>query len=155
LAVTLVADVVAWTVIGIVVGYTMHRWPTGRLERDGPVTRIRPFEQEGRLYVRLGIRRWKDRLPEAGALFRGGVSKRSTGGPEAFDRFVVETRRAELTHWWVLAAAPLFALWNPWPLTAVMVAYAIVANVPCIAIQRYNRARLGRIGRRSSARRRP
>ena len=54
------------------------------------------------------------------------------------ERFVVETRRAEATHWLVLAAGPFFVLWNPWGLALVMVAYAVVANVPCLLIQRYN-----------------
>ncbi len=139
------ADVVAWSVIGVVVGYAMHRLPPRRLERDTWLTRLRAAETDGRLYARLRVRRWKDRLPDAGEVFPGGVSKRTTGGPAGYERFVVETRRAELTHWGVLGAAPLFALWNPWPLTLVMWAYAVVANVPCIVVQRFNRARLQRL----------
>jgi glycosyl-4,4'-diaponeurosporenoate acyltransferase len=61
------------------------------------------------------------------------------------ERFAVETRRAELTHWLILAASPWFFLWNPWWLGLAMVGYGIIANVPCLAIQRYNRARLLRM----------
>jgi glycosyl-4,4'-diaponeurosporenoate acyltransferase len=45
--------------------------------------RIRGFETGGRFYERwLKIKRWKDRLPEAGAIFRGGVSKRHVGAAD-------------------------------------------------------------------------
>jgi glycosyl-4,4'-diaponeurosporenoate acyltransferase len=150
---TLVVDVAAWAVIGVAVGYAMHRTPLGRLDHDTRLTRLRRWETGGRAYERIGIRRWKDRLPELGGLFAGGVSKRSTGGRSRLERFAAETRRAEYTHWFVMAPAPLFVLWNPWPLTLVMWTYALVANVPCLVIQRYNRARLTRIAERTTARR--
>ena len=77
------------------------------------------------------------------ALFPGGISKRHL--PDSLEVFVRETRRAELAHWWALAAGPVFALWNP-PLGVVlMVLYGIVVNAPFIAIQRYNRARAQRL----------
>lgn len=150
---TLVVDVVAWAVIGVAVGYGMHRLPLERLDHDTWLTRPRAFERQGRVYERLGIRRWKDRTPELGGLFAGGVSKRSSGGRSRLQRFAAETRRAEYTHWLVMAAGPLFVLWNPWWLALVMVAYAVVANLPCLVIQRYNRARIDRIAVRATARR--
>ena len=55
--------------------------------------------------------------------------------------FVRETRRAELAHWWALFCGPLFLLWNP-PLAAVLlVTYGVLANLPFVLIQRYNRFR--------------
>ena len=38
----------------------------------------------------------------------------------------------------------------PWWLGIAMAGYAVVANVPCILVQRYNRARLERMLTRSS-----
>jgi glycosyl-4,4'-diaponeurosporenoate acyltransferase len=143
-----VLDVVAWAVIHSVSGYAVHRLPVRKLQRDGWLFRVRSFERDGRFYVhRLQIKRWKDRLPEAGALFPGGVSKRhvpaaANGGLE---RFVVETRRAELGHWLALVPAPLFALWNPAGVAVLMVVYGVGVNLPFIAIQRYNRARAARV----------
>ena len=142
---TVVLDVAVWGAWSTVCGLIAWRYPTPRLATDGWLTRIRPFERGGRLYDKVGIRRWKDRTPEAGALFPGGRSKRSSGGRSQLARFAIETRRAELTHWWVMAAGPLFVLWNPLPLAAVMVLYAAAANLPCILIQRFNRARVMRL----------
>ncbi len=152
LGLTILVDVAAWTIVGVGVGYGMHRVSLSRLDHDTWLTRPRAFERQGRAYERLGIRRWKDRTPELGGLFAGGVSKRSSGGRSRLDRFAAETRRAEYTHWLVMAAAPFFALWNPWFLTVAMVVYALVANLPCLMIQRYNRARITRIAERVTVR---
>lgn len=141
-------DAGVWASWSAVCGYVAHRIPPARLSRDRGLLRIRGFEAGGRFYERwLRIKRWKDRLPEAGALFRGGFSKRRArvGDRAYLERFAVETRRAELTHWLILAASPWFLLWNPWWLGLAMVGYGIIANVPCLAIQRYNRARLLRM----------
>jgi glycosyl-4,4'-diaponeurosporenoate acyltransferase len=145
---TVVLDVVVWGIVSTVTGYLAHRAPASRFATDGVLTRLRPFERDGRWYEdRLAIKRWKGRLPEAGALFPDGFSKRHLRADTTaeLERFIVETRRAEVTHWVLLAVGPLFFLWNPWGLGVVMVAYAVVANVPCLLIQRYNRARLGRV----------
>lgn len=149
---TAVADVVAWIVFHSATGYAVHRLPLARLRRDVWILRQRAFERDGRWYERLAIRRWKDKLPEGGAFFRGGMSKRhlpsATEGGLA--RFAAETRRAEWGHWSAMACAPLFALWNePW-VAALMVVYGVVVNAPFIAIQRYNRWRIGRILARAS-----
>ena len=142
---TVVVDVVAWGVLHAATGYAAHRLPGRRLARDGWLLRPRSFEAGGRWYRRrLCIDRWKDDLPEAGALFRGGVSKRHLPAydVDGLQRFARETRRAELTHWWALCCGPLFALWNPPLATALLVAYGVLSNLPFIAIQRYNRFRI-------------
>lgn len=145
---TVVLDVALWAIISTATGYLAHRTSAARFATDSVLTRLRPFERDGRWYEdHLAIKRWKSRLPEAGALFPDGFSKRHLHADTAADleRFIVETRRAEITHWVLLAAGPFFFLWNPWGLGIVMVTYAVVANVPCLLIQRYNRARLGRV----------
>jgi glycosyl-4,4'-diaponeurosporenoate acyltransferase len=147
-------DVVAWGVIHAATGYLVHRLPARRFERETWLTRPRRFEGDGHLYVRVfRIKRWKGWLPEAGALFAGGFDKKRLAerSDAYFATYVRETRRAELGHWLAAAAAPLFAFWNPWWVAVIMVAYAIVANGPCVLSQRYNRLRLRRILRRRAA----
>ena len=139
----LVANVAGAAVIHAATGYAVHRLPAERLAGDGWLWRCRGWERDGRWYEHLGIRRWKRRVPEAGALFAGGVSKRSVGRA-GLTRFVIETRRAELGHWLAIACIPVFALWNPPAGVALMAVYELAANLPCIAIQRYNRPRAQR-----------
>jgi glycosyl-4,4'-diaponeurosporenoate acyltransferase len=158
LGTVVLADAAVWAAWSTVVGYTAHRTPAERLDHDGAFTRLRPWERNGRVYERIGIKRWKDRLPELGAVFRGGVSKRRLGTTDTagLRRFAVETRRAEGVHWAIPAVTPVFVLWNPAWLVAAMAVYAVVANVPCLLVQRYNRGRLLRlVGRRSFVEVRP
>jgi glycosyl-4,4'-diaponeurosporenoate acyltransferase len=140
---TIVVDILAWGVFHSATGYAAHRLDDSRLSRDGWLLRPRRFET-GRWYRRrLRITRWKDRVPEAGDLFPGGMSKRHLPAYDVagLQLFVRETRRAELAHWWAMGCGPLFVLWNP-PLAAVLlVGYGVVANLPFILIQRYNRFR--------------
>jgi glycosyl-4,4'-diaponeurosporenoate acyltransferase len=140
---TIALDVLAWGVFHAGTGYLAHRLDD-RLSRDTWLLRPRRFEDRGRWYRRWWrIERWKDRVPEAGGLFPGGISKAHLPAPgrSGLGLFIRETRRAELAHWWALACGPLFALWNePLP-TALLIAYGVLVNLPFIAIQRYNRIR--------------
>ncbi|WP_295702737.1 hypothetical protein [Lapillicoccus sp.] len=141
---TIAVDVLAWGVLHSATGYLAHRLAPGRLDHDPWLLRPRSFEAGGQFYRRrLAITRWKDRLPEAGDLFSGGISKSRlpTRDDAGLRLFVQETRRAELGHWGALAASPLFLLWNPPLASALLVAYGIGVNLPFIAIQRYNRQR--------------
>ena len=148
-------DGAVWAVGGTVTGYVTHRLRGEAFSNDTWLTRPRAGERPERYERWLRIKAWKSRLPEAGALFANGFDKRRlrSRGVEHYEQFVVETRRAEVTHWVVLSFAPWFFLWNPPWLALVMVAYAAVANLPCIAIQRYNRLRLQRVLARSRAKR--
>jgi glycosyl-4,4'-diaponeurosporenoate acyltransferase len=139
-------DAAVWAAWSAAVGLVASRQPVERFDHDNWLTCDRHAERAGHTYERLGIRRWKDHVPEAGQLF-GGRSKRALGGatPAGLAAFAAETRRAEIVHWAILVVVPVFALWNPAPLMPAMVAYAIVANLPCIAIQRYNRLRINRM----------
>jgi glycosyl-4,4'-diaponeurosporenoate acyltransferase len=130
------SDALVWATWSVLVGLAVHVAPRRWYDRDTWLTRTRTWERRGHVYERVRIRRWKNRLPEVGG-------KRTL--PPSLDSFAAETRRAEYVHWAIASIAPAFALWNPWWLTTAMVAYAVGANAPFIAVQRYNRARVVRI----------
>ncbi len=142
-----IVNVVAWVVIGSVVGVWRARQPLASIARVGRWTRLRSFERGGELYVRVfRIRAWKRLVPEAGTWF-GGMSKRRLpqmheGG---LQRLAVESLRAEKTHLTMLAVTPVFLLWNdPLPFIA-NVGFSLVVNVPPIVVTRFNRHRLARL----------
>lgn len=139
-----VVDSAVWVGLSAVIGVAANAVPDRWLERDTPLTAIRPVEHNGRLYRRrFLIHRWKDRLPEVHGWGPGaGVDKARLTGRAGARPLLRETRRAEYVHVAVAACGPLFLLWNPPGLGAAMVVGGIAFNVPFVMIQRYNRARL-------------
>jgi len=145
--VTIGAYAVVWVVLHLGCGYLAHLLPGKLFEPESPLGRLmrtRCWESNGRIYLRLGIRKWKNLLPEAGALFRGGISKRHLASWELphLRLFRRETNRAEFSHWLTLLSGATFFAWNPWWVGIFMMGYAMVTNLPFIAVQRFNRPRL-------------
>jgi glycosyl-4,4'-diaponeurosporenoate acyltransferase len=146
--VAVVVSSAAWAGLSFGIGYLAHRLPVAAVDHDTWLTRLRPWERDGRVYERrLRIRTWKRRLPEGGDFYDGGFSKRHLRGRrrDHLERFMAETRRAELVHWALLGCSPLFLLWNRPPVAVGMVVFGVAANAPFIVVQRYNRARLVRL----------
>ena len=143
-----VVNILAWLVLHLGVAWLGTRLPVSLFAPGQWLYRLRPWEDDGRVYDRLfRIKQWKDRLPDGAALFAGGFRKAGLRDvtAEYLDRFVNETCRGEAVHWVVLLSGGLFFLWNSWRVGLIMVAYAVIANMPCILAQRYNRRRLARI----------
>ncbi len=107
--------------------------------------------REEKFYDRyLHIRLWKDKLPDGGAMFDDGFPKSKLEEHKLayYQKFILETRRGEWTHWISMLPAPLFFMWNEELYGWIMILYAVVANLPFIIVLRYNRLRLLRISRR-------
>ena len=134
-------NVLLWPTIQLGLALAWTRLPAEWLK---PPTSL-AFEEQGRFYQRaFNIRRWKDLLPDGASWLGGGFAKANLKqrSPEYIQRFIVETWRGELCHWCAFAFVPLFFLWNPWWGNAIIIFYVIAANLPCILVQRYNRARM-------------
>lgn len=141
-------DLVAWAGVAVGAGYLAHRLPGRLFERDAWLFRQRSWERDGRFYVTtLRIRHWKRLLPEAGDAFEGGFNKGTLAvfDDEHLSTHVHETRRAELVHWLIIGAGPLFLAHNRWYDVMAMQVIAVALSIPCIAAQRYNRIRLQRV----------
>jgi glycosyl-4,4'-diaponeurosporenoate acyltransferase len=92
----------------------------------------------------LHIRKWKSLLPSGGPALGADFSLARVESHDRgyLQRWVLESCRAEITHWLAMASVALFLLWNPPVGVAANVVYAFAANVPCILAQRYNRPRV-------------
>ena len=102
------------------------------------------WEKKGRIYIRLGIRKWKDRVPDMSKvlpfLYRKKVNKNRS--EENLLRLIRETCVAELVHGLLCVAA----LWvvHIWPGKwgwIFWICYC-AGNLPFMMIQRFNRPRL-------------
>ena len=147
------ANLLGWPLIHLAMSFVALRLPAHLFAQDSWITAPRSWERNGRLYRDwLRIRSWKSRLPD-GAPWLGGFAKKKLNGRDAYclERFLTETRRAELAHWCMFGCLPLFFLWNPPWACLVMTAYALASNLPCILAQRYNRIALARLVQTRSA----
>ena len=114
-------------------------------------------DREMRVFRKIGLPKWKDRLPQ----FNPEFDKRhlKSGRDTAYlDRFLFITCRAEVIHYvigvlgWVsLTFCLLSADRTAWLIRYAVIALVIqFANLPFAWIQRYNRKRLYRVRKRLS-----
>lgn len=137
-----IIDSLIWIVYSVIIGFLVTKIGTQTLKK----IQLLDIQLEGTkgFCDAISIKRWKDKVPEAGSMFKGGVSKKSLIGMDdlSLENYAAETKRAEIAHYLFLFLTPVFFLFNPWFLSLAMVIYAVIANIPCILIQRYNRARI-------------
>jgi glycosyl-4,4'-diaponeurosporenoate acyltransferase len=143
----IIANTSIWIIWSILVGYLFNHLADSRFGKDNFITRLRDFETQKWFQKYLRVHQVKKYLPEKGIMFGKGTSKKSLpkvklGG---LNKFLIETRRAEIVHWIVIFAW-VFTLWfnPPWAVWAVAI-LLIFGNLPCILVQRYNRLRILRI----------
>ena len=110
------------------------------------------WEQNGKFYQKLGIRAWKDRLPDMSRLMPDMVKKKLAAADPM--SLVQETCVAECVHCWlvVLSVGMLF-LWKSVWSWALWLVYNLLGNVSFILIQRYNRPRLLRLAEKENKKR--
>lgn len=144
----IIIDIVLWFIIHMSVAYIATILPLNNLNTNSWLLKERKWEKSGKIYEEIfQIKKWKELLPDGSALFKKGFRKKrmTSSNPEYLQKFIIETGRAEIVHWIVILFSPVFFIWNyPWA-GWVMIVYAIIANMPCILAQRYNRARLKKL----------
>lgn len=114
-----------------------------------------PGENGGKIYDRLHIRKWKDIMPDMSkilpAVMPGRAPKESHGTKEEMELLLQETCIAEAVHGALCAVGFGCAwIWPGWPGLAIAL-LNVLANIPFILIQRYNRPRLCRMYQRKTA----
>jgi len=144
----IVINITVWLVIHLGVGMSTPRMRPNLFNPQSWLYRQRNWERGGKTYKSLlKIKKWKRLLPDGVAVFKGGLRKKHLDKTDAayVQRYIVETCRAEFTHWVIFLFAFIFFVWNDWWIGLIMVAYGLATNMPCIIAQRYNRVRLQRM----------
>ena len=105
------------------------------------------WEHEGKIYEKLAVQRWKDKLPDMSRFLPWLTQKQVSASISAAqaERLVQETFVAELVHD-ILAILTFGCVWI-WPGWGLWlsIAYVLIGHLPYIVIQRYNRPRLARM----------
>ncbi len=99
------------------------------------------FEQNGKLYDRLRIRKWKTRVPDMSKLLKNLPDKQIKRRIDAEGALLMvqEGCVAETVHW-ALMTVSIPCLWI-WQYGIWMSVLFSIGNLPFILIQRYNRPR--------------
>ncbi|QDI90142.1 glycosyl-4,4'-diaponeurosporenoate acyltransferase [Salicibibacter halophilus] len=146
----IIINILAWVFFHIGISVMTLKMPD-RWFKNGWLYKIRKWEQNGWFWKNyFRVPKWKAVVPDGAKLFKKGFEKTNLRKYDLsyLETFILESRRAELTHWLCIPPAILFFLWNPPWAGWIMVAYALIVNLPIIVLQRYNRARLERVMKR-------
>ena len=113
-----------------------------------------PFEQKGHYYLKFGIRYWYQRVPDMSKIVPILMPKKNLSG-DYKDRLYLllqETCIAEFVHL-VLCSTSFycFAIWPGIGGGVCIFLYIVFFHFPYIMIQRYNRPRLMRLWKKTSA----
>lgn len=112
------------------------------------------WEDGGRVYEKLGIRLWKDKLPDMSKIVPGMYRKAVNTRPnqENLQRLIQESCVAEFVHYvLIVLSLGVVKLWKGkwgWFIWSL----CVLGNLPFAIIQRFNRPRLQNTLRRLQAR---
>jgi len=133
--------------VGAIVGFVFALIPAGVFNIKA-WRKVFGFEKNGAFYeYYLKISLWKDLIPQFSKMFHFGYKKDKIPVKDMahYEMFVIETIRAEITHILLMLFSPLYYTVIPSNWAAFSVVASVIANIPCIAIQRYNRIRILKI----------
>ena len=110
------------------------------------------FGFEKAFYEKLGIKNWKDKVPELGGLFKKfSKSHIEDHSPEYFHHFIVETIYGEMTHTWAIVfGATIFIVYPNYIFNFALPLFLInfILNALPAMIQRYTRPKLCKVYKR-------
>jgi len=109
------------------------------------------FEQDGRIYDKLKVRKWQNKIPDMSKILPKVMPPKNLSGNfrERMPRMLQETCVAEMIHS-VLCVTGLrcLKLYPGIGGVIIVILYIVVFNLPFIIIQRYNRPRLIKLTQR-------
>lgn len=130
--------------LGILSHFFGQALPRARFDAGRFPYRAAKWENGGKVYEKLGIKHWKDHLPDMSKIMPDMVKKKMSAVKEqGMDVLIEETCVAECVHWTLIVLSlGIFAFWRDAWAVVFWLVYNILGNLPFIIIQRYNRPRL-------------
>jgi glycosyl-4,4'-diaponeurosporenoate acyltransferase len=105
----------------------------------------RAWERHGKFYdEKFRVKKWKKKVPELGDFVKSVFPKKyiKEYSEEYISMYLLESCKAELTHWVIILSTIFFMLWNELLVSVGVFLIAFILNIPFIIIQRYNRPRI-------------
>lgn len=142
---------ILWPIIMISSSYIFFLFPREWFRPNSFLFKQKNWELGGKIYEKVFFaKKWKKFLPDGAAVFKGGFRKKNmaSSSKEYISDFILESCRAEISHILPIFLSFLFALYNPPHIVAIMFVFALIVNLPCIIVQRYNRIRFSKLLKR-------
>lgn len=130
--------------LGILSHFVGQALPRAHFDPQRFPYRSADWENGGKVYEKLGIKHWKDRLPDMSKIMPDMVRKKmSAVKSQGMDVLIAETCVAECVHWaLMMLSLGIFFFWRGAWAVVFWLVYNLLGNLPFIIIQRYNRPRL-------------
>ncbi len=134
--------------LGVIAHFVGEELDRDRFDENAYPFACRKWEDGGRIYRKLGIRHWKDRMPDMSRVLPDMFPKKLTEAKntEMVRRLIKETCVAEFIHN-CLSILFFMGIWmiNGFGIEGFFLGFFSVAcNLPYVLIQRYNRPMLVR-----------
>ena len=132
------------TIIGYIMRFVGSCYNRQRFSPDSLIYRPKSWEKNGEFYRKLGIRKWKDKLPDVSKKAKKIYTKKVDLQKDADNlrRLVQETCVAECVHYQlILLSLPVLQIYRGWG-GLIIFGLCVFGNLLFVAIQRYNRPRL-------------
>lgn len=140
----LLMTIVYVAVIGILAHYIGESLPRSLFSEKKFPYRAYAWENDGKVYNRLKIKKWKTHLPDMSRIMRDMLPKKVTfdATSGSIDALIKETCVAECVHYWLcIFSVGIYLIWKNY-IGAILSLVFIVCNIPFVMIQRYNRPHL-------------
>ncbi len=143
---TILLCFIVWPLLQVSAAFICLKLPERIFYSQSIFFRTYAFENEGRLYDKIfRVKRWKHLLPDGGMIWSKKAfrkKKLDSFSDESLTKFLIESGRAELTHWLAILPFWVFGFFAPARVIWYMLVYSLIVNLPCIITQRYNRPRV-------------
>lgn len=138
-------NVFIFTMFSIFITVLSLKIPTVSLDFRNWIFKEREWENGGIVYQRVfKVKHWKIIIPELSDYAQPIFQKKRIASydKDYLYKYLIESCRAELTHWGIIFSSILFVFWSSFPQTVAIILFAFVMNLPFVIIQRYNRPRI-------------
>lgn len=137
-------SIVYVAVIGILAHYIGESMPRSWFSENRFPYMCFAFENGGKIYDRIKIKKWKTKLPDMSRVMRDMLPKKVSFGDTSanISALIKETCVAEFIHQCLcLLSVGIYLIWKNYIGVILMLVF-IICNLPFILIQRYNRPHL-------------
>jgi len=134
--------IVCWGIASHLIGQWLpRRW----FHWDRFPFRCGRWEKDGKVYEKLAIRQWKDKVPDMSRILSDMLKKKVAPDDTSAGilRLATETCVSESVHvMLIVVTVPILFWWKKRGGLLFFIVYNVLGNAPYILIQRYNRPRL-------------